>query len=183
VPYHAFKAEFAVEQQVGEKTYEAWEYDKSTGRSRKVKRPVMAVVGFKNEDKLRRMLDPYRSRLLKSDCLDLPEKLYRLRSFEMTENMRRVYVSMTQRFLAEFEGGRIMTASMAMVRLIRLQQITCGFWVPDDADPTSEAITGQPLDTKNPRIEALMQEVEKARNGAIIWAYWRYSLREIAADA
>lgn len=181
MPYHAFKAEFALEEQVGDKTFEAWEYDKATGKSRKVEKPVMTVVGFKNEDKLRQMLDPYRSRLLKADCLDLPEKLYRMRSFEMTDNMRRAYMSMTQQFLAEFEGGRTMTASMAMVKMVRLQQIACGFWVPDDADPTAEAIVGQPLDDKNPRIEALMQEVEKARNGAIIWAYWRYSLREIAA--
>ena len=178
MPFHTFKGEFAVEEQVGDKTFETWERDKVTGKSRKVEKPVMTVVGFKNEDKLRQMLDPYRSRLLKADCLNLPEKLYRMRSFEMSDNMHRAYMSMTREFLASFD--RTMTASMAMVKLVRLQQIACGFWVPDDVDPTVESITGEPLDDKNPRIEALMQEVEKARNGAIIWAYWRYSLREIA---
>ncbi|UXO93756.1 superfamily II DNA/RNA helicase [Pseudanabaena phage Pan1] len=180
MPYHAFKAEFAIQEQVGDKTFETWEKDPRTGKSRKVEKPVMTVVGFKNEDKLRAMLDPYRSRLLKADCLDLPEKLYRMRSFEMSDNMRKAYMQMSKDFLAEFAGGRTMTASMAMVKLVRLQQIACGFWVPDDADPMAEDVVGEPLDDKNPRIEALMQEVEKINGMGIIWSYKRYSLREIA---
>lgn len=180
MPYHEFKAEFAVEEQVGDKTFEAWEYDKATKKSRKVEKPVMTVVGFKNEERLRTMLDPYRSRLLKADCLDLPPKLYRMRSFEMTDNMRRAYEAMSKEFLVELEGGRTMTASMAMVKLVRLQQIACGFVVPDDVDPLSEDVPGEPLDAKNPRIEALMEELEKVRDMGVIWSYKRYSLREIA---
>lgn len=180
MPYWAFKAEFAVEEQVGDKTFETWEYDKVTRKSRKVEKPVMTVVGFKNEDKLRQMLDPYRSRLLKEDCIDLPPKLYRMRSFEMTENMHRAYMQMSKEFLVELGGGRTMTASMAMVKLVRLQQIACGFVVPDDADPLAEDIPAIPLDARNPRTEALMEELEKVRGMGIIWSYKRYSLREIA---
>lgn len=179
-PYWSFKAEFAVLEQVGDKTFETWKKDPRTGKSVKVEMPVMTVTGFKNEDKLRAMLDPYRSRLLKADCLDLPEKIYRMRSFEMSDNMRRAYMQMSKEFLVELEGGRTMTASMAMVKLVRLQQIACGFVVPDDHDPTSEDVPGIALDDKNPRIEAFMQEVEKIRGMGIIWSYKRYSLREIA---
>lgn len=179
-PYWSFKAEFAVLEQVGNKTFETWKKDPRTGKSVKVEMPVMTVTGFKNEDKLRAMLDPYRSRLLKADCLDLPEKIYRMRSFEMSDNMRRAYMQMSKEFLVELEGGRTMTASMAMVKLVRLQQIACGFVVPDDHDPTSEDVPGIALDDKNPRIEAFMQEVEKIRGMGIIWSYKRYSLREIA---
>lgn len=181
MPYGAFKAHFAVEEQVGDKTYEAWEYNKDTKRSVKVEKPVMTVTGFKNEDELRLMLDPYRSRLLKADCLDLPEKLYRMRSFEMTDAMRHAYLQMSKEFLVELGGGRTMTAKMAMSKMVRLQQISCGFVVPDDADPLSEDIVGEPLDKKNARVETLLEELQKARDGGIVWAYWRYSLREIAA--
>jgi SNF2 family DNA or RNA helicase len=180
MPFHAFKAEFAIEEQVGDKTFETWQYDKATKRSQKVELPVMTVTGFKNEDALRRMLDPYRSRLLKADCLDLPAKIYRMRSFEMTDAMRKAYVSMSKEFLAE-ANGHTMTAKMAMVKLVRLQQIACGFFTPDDADPLAEEVTGLPLDDKNPRIQALMQELDGVVGSAIIWAHWRYSLREIAA--
>lgn len=178
--YWAFKAEFAVEEQVGDKTFEAWEYNKVTKKSVRVEKPVMTVTGFKNEEKLRAMLDPYRSRLLKEDCLDLPPKLYRMRSFEMTENMHRAYMSMTKEFLVELEGGRTMTAKMAMTKLVRLQQIACGYVVPDDADPLNEQIPGIALDAKNARVEATMEELEKVRNKGIIWSYKRYCLRELS---
>lgn len=178
--FHEWKAEFAVEEQVGDKTFEAWEYDKKTKKSRKVEKPVMTVTGFKNEEKLRTMLDPYRSRLLKEDCLDLPPKLYRMRSFEMTDSMRKAYETMSKEFLVELKDGRTMTASMAMVKLVRLQQIACGYVVPDDADPLAEDIPGIPLDDKNPRIEATMQELEKVRGMGIVWSYKRYCLRDLA---
>jgi len=180
--FHQWKANFAVEEQVGDKTFEAWEYDKDTKKSKKVEKPVMAVTGFKNEEELCRMLDPYRSRLLKEDCLDLPPKIYRMRSFEMSENMRRAYMQMSKEFLVDIDGGRTMTAKMAMTKLVRLQQIACGFVVPDDADPLSEDVPGIALDDKNPRIEALMQEMERVRNKAIIWSYKRYCLRSIADE-
>lgn len=178
--FHQWKAEFAIEEQVGDKTFEAWEYDKVTKKSRKVEKPIMTVTGFKNEDALCRMLDPFRSRLLKEDCIDLPPKIYRMRSFEMSDAMRAAYMAMTKQFLVELEGGRTVTASMAMTKLVRLQQIACGFLVPDDRDPLSDEIAGVPIDDKNPRVEAMMQELEKVRNKGIVWSYWRYSLREIA---
>lgn len=178
--YHQWKAEFAVEEQVGDKTFEAWEYDKETKKSRKVEKPVMTVTGFKNEDKLCKMLDPFRSRLLKEDCLDLPPKIYRMRSFEMTDNMHRAYMQMTKQFLVDMKDGKTMTATTAMTKLVRLQQIACGFVVPDDANPLDDSIPGIPLDDKNPRTEALMQEIEKVRGKGIIWSYKRYSQREIA---
>ena len=178
--FHQWKSEFAIEEQVGDKTFEAWEYDKETKKSRKVEKPVMTVTGFKNEEALCRMLDPFRSRLLKEDCLDLPPKLYRMRSFEMTDNMRRAYLQMSKQFMVEIKGGQTMTATMAMTKLVRLQQIACGFVVPDDANPLDDTIPGIALDDKNPRTESLMEELEKVRNKGIIWSYKRYSLRQIS---
>ena len=178
--FHQWKATFAIEEQVGDKTFEAWEYNSFTKKSHKVQKPVMTVVGFKNEDQLCKMLDPYRSRLLKADCLDLPEKLYRMRSYEMSDEVRRAYMQMSEQFLTEVNGQTV-TATMAMTKLIRLQQIACGFIVPDDADPLSSDIQGVAIEQKNRRIEVLLEEVEKVTNKAIIWSYFRYSLKEIAA--
>lgn len=178
--FHAWKAEFAEQEQVGDKTFEGWEYDKLLKTSVKVLKPVMTVTGFKNEEKLCKMLDPFRSRLLKEDCIDLPPKVYRMRSFEMTDNMRRAYSQMSKDFLVEIKGGQTMTATMAMVKMVRLLQIAQGYVVPDDADPLDDKVPGIPLDDKNPRIEALMQEMEKVRNKGIIWSYSRYSLGLIA---
>ncbi len=180
MPFFQWKEEFTIQEKVGDKTFDAWEYNPKTKTSKKVKKPVMTITGYQNEDKLRRMLDPFRSRLLKEDCLDLPPKIYRMKSFEMTDKVRNSYNQMREKFLVEIEGGKTVTATMAMTKLVRLQQISCGFLVPDDRDPLSDKIEGIPIDEKNPRIETLMEELEKVRNKGIIWSYWRYSLREIA---
>tara|TARA_R110000850_G_scaffold55490_2_gene131229 strand:- start:443 stop:2218 length:1776 start_codon:yes stop_codon:yes gene_type:complete len=178
--FHQWKAEFTEQEQVGDMTYEGWEYDKFLKTSVKVLKPVMTVVGYKNEEKMCKMLDPFRSRLLKEDCLDLPPKVYRMRSFQMTDNMHRAYTQMSKDFLVNIKGGQTMTATMAMVKMVRLLQIAQGYVVPDDADPLDDSVPGIALDDKNPRIEALMQEMEKVRNKGIIWSYSRYSLGLIA---
>lgn len=180
MPYWAFKNEFAVQEQVGDKTFETWEKSQLTGKPQKVEKPVMAIVGYKNEKGLAAMLDPYRSRLLKSDCLDLPPKLYRMRSFEMTDKIRAAYEAMLRDFMVELDGDRTMTATMAMTKLTRLQQITCNYLVPDDFDPDAEDIPGERIEEKNPRIEAMMEELEKVNGMGIVWSYKRYCLREIA---
>lgn len=176
--FHEFRDTFCEMREVQGVTYDGWEYDKLTKTSIKVKKPVLEIASYKNEKMLCEMLDPYRSRLLKTDCLDLPEKIYRMRSFEMSDEMRSAYTSMSKAFIAELADGKTMTASMAIVRLIRLQQIVCGFAVPDDADPQQDV--GEPLGKQNPRLNALMSELESVSGKGIIWAYWRYSLREIA---
>ena len=178
--YYQFKGEYAIEQPIDGKTCEVWQYDRATRRSHKIMKTVTAVVGYKNEEQLRATLDPHRSRLLKKDCLNLPPKLYRSRTFEMTAKMRRAYEDMVNEFLIELDNGQAVTARMAMVQLIRLQQITCGFLVPDGSDVMAENPPGIAIEEKNPRIEALLQEVEKINGMAIIWSYKRYSLREIA---
>ncbi len=175
--YGEFKSEFAVEEEVPGKTYEAWVTDRQTGKKRKEERPVKTVVGMRNEDKLRAMLDPYRSRLLKSDCIDLPEKIYRMRSFQLTDEANAAYQSMAREFVSHV-GQHTVTATMAITKLIRLQQIACGFIVPDDVDPLEHP--GTPLSKRNPRVDALMAELDQVQDKAVIWAYWRYSLREIA---
>jgi len=180
--YWAFKAEYAIEEQVGDKTYETWEKNQVTGKTEKVTKPVKAIVGFKNEEQLREMLDPFRSRLLKVDCIDLPPKVWRLRSFEMTDAMRAAYMQMSKEFIVEIGDGRNVTATMAMVKLIRLQQIACGYLVPDDVDPEAEDIPGIAIDKKNARLEALMEEAEKVQNSGIVWSYKRYSLQKIADE-
>lgn len=179
--YWQFKSEFAVEKELPGVTYEGWETDPVTKKSVKVQKPVKTITGYKNEERLKNMLDPYRSRLLKEDCLDLPPKLYRMRSFEMSDAMRKAYTEMQSDFLAQLSDGRTMTATMAITKMLRLQQIACGFVTPDGLDPSDEAVTGEALDKNNPRVEALMQELQKVNGKGIIWSYWRYSLREIAA--
>lgn len=176
--FYQFKARYAVEQQVPGVTYEAWVKDKPTGKSVKIEKPVKTVVGYRNLDDLKERLDPFRSRLLKDDVLDLPEKTYRLRSFTMTDEMHKAYMTMKDQFIIDLESGQRVTAQMALTKLLRLQQLVCGFTVPDDM-VLNEDTLGMPVGKVNPRLEALMRTVEEVQGKAIIWSSFRFSQRQI----
>lgn len=177
--FWAFKHRYSVLQELPGVTHTVWRTDKKTGKSIQVEEPVKIVVGYKNQDDLKRRIDPHRSRLLKDDCLDLPAKTYRRYPFELSEEYRRAYKSLNKDLLIELDGDRRVTAPLAITKLLRLHQLTCGFVVPEDAAQGDSDLVGEPFSDKNPRIEALKDCLVRVQGKAIIWAPWRYSLVEI----
>jgi SNF2 family DNA or RNA helicase len=142
-------------------------------------KPPSVVVGFKNQDELFGKISPHRSRLLKKDVLSLPEKIYMPDfEFDLSKEQRKAYNDMVEDLRAEF-GEQRMTAANALVVLMRLQQISNGFFVDDDADPFP-VLTGIPIGKKNPRIESMLKWRESVQGSCIIWATFRYSLNEVA---
>ena len=176
--YEAFKHQYCELENVGNKKITTWETNPLTKDSYRVEKPLQRITGAKNMDELVARLNPYRSRLLKDECLDLPEKLYRLRSFVMTNEQRSIYSDMLKNFRASFDG-QTMTAARGLTWLLRLHQITCNFVTPDDSDPLQEDIKGEPITGNNARIDALMEEIAKIEGACIVWSSWRYCLREI----
>lgn len=176
--FEAFKHQYCEMEDVGNKKIMTWETDPLTKRSHRVEKPLQRITGAKNLDELVARLNPFRSRLLKEECLDLPEKLYRLRSFILGNEQRKIYTDMLKNFRSNFEG-QTMTAARGLTWLLRLHQITCNFVTPDDCDPLDENIKGEPITSSNPRIDALMEEISKIDGACIVWSSWRYCLREI----
>jgi len=112
-------------------------------------------------------------RVLKKDCLDLPPKVYERRYVELTPQQRKLYNEVATDFMAEM-GGKIMSAALAMTRLMRLQQITGGFFKPnDDAEPIE-------IPGGNPKLDDVMDVAEQTAGKMIIWARFTAELRLIA---
>ena len=65
-----------------------------------------------------------------------------------------------------------MTAPLIITRILRLQQILCGFIKYDDG--REEVIEGT-----NPRLEELMNVLEETTGGVIIWATFRRTIEMI----
>jgi hypothetical protein len=84
----------------------------------------------------------------------------------MTPAQKRVYEQLTEEFMAFLESGELVTAPLAITRLLRFQQVTSGF-IPVD-DPEGEPI--RDIGETNPRLDALMDTVEDIPHGCIIWA-------------
>lgn len=111
--YTAFKHEFAVEQimNMGNRTF-------------------TKVVGYKNEDRLAKLIAPFTYRVLKKDCLDLPDKIYQTRYVELTPEQKRIYKDLVKQCLAQLGPG-LVTVTTAITMMLRLHQVTLGY-VGDD---------------------------------------------------
>lgn len=84
------------------------------------------VVGYRNMEDLHRRMYTRTYRCRTADVLDLPEFIDVERYCELSPEELRIYKSMEKEFYAELEAGLI-TADNALVKLIRLAQITGGF--------------------------------------------------------
>ncbi len=128
------------------------------------------VVGYKNLGELSGLLNAHSYRVLKEDCLDLPEKIYTKRQVDLTPEQKKAYKEMKEYALTLFEDGSVLTASTVMTQLLRLHQISCGHLIMED---------GETKIFKNNRITELMDILEEVDGKAIIWANYRQDIRTI----
>jgi len=89
------------------------------------------IIKYVRLDELNGKLESFSTRVLKQDCLDLPEKLYTKRFIELTPDQVKAYKEMKEFAVAELEGNS-MTAFSALTQMMRLHQITCGHMTTDD---------------------------------------------------
>jgi SNF2 family DNA or RNA helicase len=136
-------------------------------------------AAYRNLDELQKIIAPYSSRLLKDDVLDLPEKIYQKRYFELTKEQEKYYRALREDFMVEI-GETVVDATMAIVRLLRMQQVTCGYmgYYDDmDLDENNEPkLKMKHMDGKNPRLELLREICEEVHHQVIIWARFRMDI-------
>ena len=72
-------------------------------------RSIQLVAGFKHLDELSEKLKPFSYRVLKEDCLDLPDKIYMKRVISLTEEQQKVYKQMREEALAILNGKTVTT--------------------------------------------------------------------------
>lgn len=111
-------------------------------------------------------------RVEKKDCLDLPELVRSTRYVELEGEARRLYQDMKRDFIA-YMGDRACVATLAIVKALRLLQITNGFI-------TFEGGVTQPLAC--PKMDALHELLEDLtpHHKVIVWAVFRENYRGIA---
>jgi len=128
------------------------------------------IVGYKNLDELTERIDAFSYRVLKQDCLDLPEKIYTVRYVEMTKQQREMYNSIKQYALVMLDSGELSTAPAVITQMLRLQQIMSGHLKTDD---------GETIYFDSKRMDALKELIEEHDGKAIIWSRFRYDIQQI----
>ena len=91
------------------------------------------VVGYQNEDELKSRFERIAVQVRADDVLTLPDSVDSTRSFELTPKAIKLYREAEREFYIQLEQGYI-TVANALVKLLRLQQITSGYLIPDDAE-------------------------------------------------
>lgn len=122
------------------------------------------LVEYQRLDELAEALAGISSRVLKRDVLDLPPKLFARRYHELSIEQARVYRQLRDEWWAETAAGET-SVGLAITRLVRLQQVICGYVPTDDPDQEPHRWLGE----DNPRLEALRELVEDVDGYMIIW--------------
>lgn len=121
------------------------------------------VIGYQRLDELKKIIEPISYRVLKKDCLDLPEKIYEIRYVEPSLEQRRIYELLKDETMAMLTNGNLVLAPLIITQILRLRQVLCNL--------TSAEGVEQSIDEKYPRIDEIMKILEECGDQkVIIWA-------------
>jgi SNF2 family DNA or RNA helicase len=143
-------------------------------------RPIMVVARdkagnpqYKNLDRLYQLADKRSYRITKQDALPwLPPKQYDRRLFDLSDVQRKLYNEIKHEYVTEFKD-KTYYAELAIVRLLRMQQIACGY-LPSDTEEPHQLAPGP-----NPRIEALEALLAECSDQFIVWARFSADIDQI----
>ena len=128
------------------------------------------LVGYKNLDELTELVDQHSFRVLKKDCLDLPEKVFTARYVSMTPEQTRMYTQIKEYAMTLLDGGELVSTPQVITQLLRLQQVLSGHLKTDE---------GGMVYFPSKRMDALMEIMEEHSGKAIIWSRFRYDIQQI----
>lgn len=130
---------------------------------------------YKHLDKLKAKIEPYTFTIRKKDCMDLPEQIYEKIIVEMSPAQKKVYNDLRAKMIAEY-SDRELTVTSKLALLVRLQQVTSGFFPYETAEFDEEEGVWKsetdiiPIGKKNPKIEALKGQLDELGNSRVFIA-------------
>jgi len=189
--YFAFKAEYA------EMMKKELEWTSKDGKKTTYQNPVMKSImnrtgskripqivekdddglpKYKNLEKLQKLIEPYTFRVLKADCLDLPEKVYKSAFFQLTREQQKAYDKARDECRLVYENEETPFAKLTAVT--KLAQITSGYFLHPELDEPVR-IPGE-----NPKLNLLVERVRPIidqGSKVIIWARYHVEIADIVA--
>ena len=141
------------------------------------------LVQYRQLPYLYSLIKDVSSRLLKKDVLNLPDKIYTKRYFELSAKQQRLYDEIEDTGVFEFgkEDKLVLhDASSALVAQLRKYQVCCGY-LPTDPENTRESLTA--IDDNNPRLDCLFDTLEDFPGKCLIWCHFTEDVDLIMARA
>ena len=91
------------------------------------------VMKFINLEELHQKMYQIAMRVKATDVLDLPETMDETLTFDLSPGARKIYDSLEKDLMADLEDGKVISVPNTLAKLIRLQQLTGGWLLPDEA--------------------------------------------------
>ena len=143
------------------------------------------IVGYQNIEELLELVKPFVFQALKKDVFpDLPPKVYTTRTVKMSKEQEDIYKHFKRKVEIEI-GEQKATVKNILVRMLRLSQITAGFWVSEteeldeDGAVVNTDITVNEL--PNPKVSEMLRVVEESDLPTIIWSNHLYELHKVVS--
>lgn len=123
------------------------------------------TVGYQNIDLLQKYVAETGYRItMEMAGIHLPPVTYLKRYYEMFPEQRRMYEELRATFRTEFEDGVEIDGEAAITRLLRLQQIICGYVGTGPGEPIRRI-----SEKENPRLDLALEILEDTPTQALIW--------------
>lgn len=126
------------------------------------------ILGYKNLDELRSLVDQIMLRRLKTEVLDLPDKIEKLEYVEMSSKQSKLYLEIQQNTKTLIHQIRMSNNPLSM--LLRLRQVTGWCGIIDESIQES---------AKMQRMIELVEDIVANNQKAIIFSNWT-SITEVA---
>lgn len=126
------------------------------------------VVGYKNLEEIRALMDEVMLRRLKTEVLDLPEKLRKIEYVDMTAKQAQIYKEVYMGVMNELQKIKFSNNPLSM--MIRLRQATG--WTGILSQTVQES-------AKMDRMIELIEEISASGQKAIVFSNWE-SMTEVA---
>ena len=130
------------------------------------------VVGYRNLEELSGLISQFSFRVLKRECLDLPEKIYTTREVSLTPEQAKMYDEIRHEGLTMLGSGDLVSTQSIIAQMLRLQQVLSGHLKTDDGDLVSFPTN---------RLEELVSICEESSGKVIIWSRFRHDIQQIVA--
>jgi SNF2 family DNA or RNA helicase len=157
-----------------------------------------AIKKYQRLDELSDKLARFSYRVRRDQCADLPPKIRTKRFFALTKVQQKTYDTLRTVFAAELANNEIISAPMALTRLLRLQQISSNFAVVDgqmalcvscNGDGCEacddEGVVGTAKQTlvvdenNDPRLAALLSVLGPLGGQGIIWCRFTHDVEAV----
>jgi len=176
--FYAFKAHHCqvIKQTAKIKTKDGkekqWEYEK--------------IVGFLHTDALIEKIQPFTSRVLKKEVLDLPDKIRQTYYFDLTAKQKKYYKSMKDDMFVLFgvdeekdfdkeierllaNPDKVASASIKLTAVMRLRQITQGFVRTESGEDIQ-------IEEEIPKLNGLIDDLQNFEEKTIIWTPFTFDV-------